>query len=95
MKQILNRMTRYFRVLSLMLSGKAGLSRRLSHYPGTARFVAPWWRGRWAPSDPDNWYYRYDDDDDDYIPGSVWYCRKTFKNWRGDIDILKPRATRG
>ena len=94
MKQILNRITRFFKMLSWMLSRERSRARRFSHYPGTARFVAPWWRGRWAPTDPDDWYYRYDEEDD-YIPGSVWYCRKTFRNWRGEVDIHKPQATRG
>lgn len=93
MRYFLKKLTRLFPALSgIFFWGRYPQRGKLSHYPGTARFVGPWVRGRWCPSHPD--YRPWADDDDEGYSGSILFCRKTFKTWRGDTDVRKPRSTR-
>lgn len=93
MRYFLKKLTRLFSALTGILSGRRFFQYgKLSHYPGTARFVGPWVRGRWYPSHPD--HRPWADDEDEFYSGSIMFCRKTFKTWRGDTDLMKPRSTR-
>ena len=65
----------------------------LSHYPGTPRFVPPWRLGTLAPSDPDSWYFR-EEEDEDQLSGSYWYCQYGLGRRFSRGDVKKPRATR-
>ncbi|MBK7408903.1 MAG: hypothetical protein IPL49_05615 [Saprospirales bacterium] len=95
MKRKFRQLSWLITILVKVLQGKGFLSfEPLSHYPGTPRFVAPWIRGEWAPSHPDQWGWF--EEEEEGVPGYglYCYCHIDWRSGQVDTDVLKPRATR-